>query len=42
MAGQISGLVKGAAPAREIVENLMAQGEHLLRNLLTERGITIE
>lgn len=42
MAGQISGLVKGAAPAREIVENLMAQGEQLLRNLLTERGITIE
>ncbi len=42
MAGQISGLVKGAAPASEIVENLMAQGEHLLRDLLTERGITIE
>lgn len=42
MAGQISGLVKGAAPAKKIVENLMAQGEHLLCNLLTERGITIE
>ena len=42
MAGQISGLVKGVEPAQAIVDRLMREGEELMKNLFSERGITIE
>ena len=42
MAGQIAGLVKEVAPAKQIIEKLMRQSEQLLQNLLSDRGITIE
>lgn len=42
MAGQISGLVKAVEPAQAIVDRLMRDGEELMKNLLSERGITIE
>lgn len=42
MAGQISGLVKAVEPAQAIVDRLMREGEELMKNLLSERGITIE
>lgn len=41
MAGQISGLVKAVEPAQAIVDRLMREGEELMKNLLSERGITI-
>ena len=42
MAGQISGLVKAVEPAQAIVDRLMREGEELMKNLFSERGITIE
>lgn len=42
MAGQIAGLVNQVAPAREIIEKLMAQSEELLGNYLEMRGVTLE
>ena len=42
MAGQISGLVKAVEPAQAIVSRLMREGEELMKNLFSERGITIE
>lgn len=42
MAGQISGLVKAVEPAQAIVSRLMHEGEELMKNLFSERGITIE
>lgn len=42
MAGQISGLVKAVEPAQAIVDRLMRDGEELMKNLFSERGITIE
>lgn len=42
MAGQISGLVKAVEPAQAIVDRLMREGEVLMKNLFSERGITIE
>ena len=41
MAGQISGLVKAVEPAQAIVDRLMREGEELMKNLFSERGITI-
>lgn len=41
MCGQIAGLVKEVAPAKAIMERLVREGEALLKNLLTERGITL-
>ena len=42
MAGQISGLVKAVEPAQAIVDRLMREGEELMKNLFSDRGITIE
>ena len=42
MAGQMSGLVKAVEPAQAIVDRLMREGEELMKNLFSERGITIE
>ena len=42
MAGQISGLVKAVEPAQAIVDRLMREVEELMKNLFSERGITIE
>ena len=42
MAGQISGLVKAVEPAQAIVDRLMREGEEMMKNLFSERGITIE
>ena len=42
MAGQSSGLVKAVEPAQAIVDRLMREGEELMKNLFSERGITIE
>ena len=42
MAGQISGLIKEIAPAKEIVERLVKNTEDLLAHLMEKRGITIE
>ena len=42
MAGQISGLVKAVEPAQAIVDRLMREGEELMKNVFSERGITIE
>ena len=42
MAGQISGLGKAVEPAQAIVDRLMREGEELMKNLFSERGITIE
>ena len=42
MAGQTSGLVKAVEPAQAIVDRLMREGEELMKNLFSERGITIE
>lgn len=41
MSGQIAGLVKSVAPAKEIIEKLMGDSEALLKNLTAERGITL-
>lgn len=42
MAGQISGLVQEVAPAKQIIEKLMASSEELLKNMTAERGISFE
>lgn len=41
MAGQISGLIKKIAPAKEIVETLMAQTEEVLKNPLGKGGVRL-
>ena len=41
MSGQIAGLVKSVAPAKEIIEKLMGDSEALLKNLTAERGIIL-
>jgi enoyl-[acyl-carrier protein] reductase II len=42
MAGQIAGLVDRVAPAKDILEKLMADSEQLLGSFLEMRGVTLE
>ncbi|MDY4190957.1 MAG: enoyl-[acyl-carrier-protein] reductase FabK [Oscillospiraceae bacterium] len=42
MAGQIAGLVDRVAPAKDILEKLMADSEQLLGSFLKMRGVTLE
>ena len=41
MAGQVAGMVQKVAPAAQILRELAAGCEPLLKNLAKERGITV-